>query len=90
MGTRMKMLTPGNKSGRDGGHGNRIDNDAKLAELDGDLRALYEMYRSGEVPERVVRIVQLLEDAYWNARLAESDEDNTAAFGDPMPHAKSN
>jgi hypothetical protein len=48
------------------------------------------MYRSGEVPERVVRIVQLLEDAYWNARLAESDEENTAAFGDPIPHAKSN
>jgi hypothetical protein len=84
------MLTPGNRSGRDGGNGNRIDNDAKLAELEGDLCALYEMYRNGELPERVVRLVQQLEDAYWNARLAESNEENTAAFGDPMPRAKSN
>lgn len=72
---------PGNWSARYGRRENEIDSEARSATLQGDLRALYEMYRSGEVPERVIRLVYQLEDAYWEARLAESAETETADDG---------
>ncbi len=83
------MLMPGDRSGRYGGR-NRIASDAELAELQGDLRALYDMYRSGEVPERVLRLVHQLEDAYWDARLAESGEEKAAKNDIPTPRRTSN
>ena len=89
MGTRMRMLNPGNRSGRDGG-GNGVDDDARLAELDGDLRALYELYRRGIVPQRVVRMIQQLEEAYWNARAADSGEEDMRENRELPVHRSSN
>lgn len=83
------MLMPGDRSGRYGNR-NRVVDDATLTELHGDLRALYEMYRRGEVPERVLRLVHQLEDAYWGARLAESGEEKTAKNDEPTPNRRSN
>lgn len=57
--------------------------------MHGDLRALYEMYRRGELPERIVRLVHQLEDAYWGARLAENGMEK-AGVAEPTPRHRSN
>ena len=64
----------GDRSGRFGGRGHGIGSSSASAELQRELRALYEMYRKGEIPENVVRLIRQLEEAYWNARFAESGE----------------
>lgn len=84
------MLMPGNRSGRYGSRGIRIDSDAKSAELHGNLRALFSMYRCGEIPECVVRLVHRLEEAYWDARLAENGEEKAPKGASPTPRHRPN
>lgn len=83
----MRMLMPENRSEKDGRH---LDGDTRLTELHDDLRALYEMYRREDLPERVVRLVHQLEDAYWDARLAENGAEKGAGAAKPTPRNNSN
>lgn len=77
---------PGDRSGKHGNRGDRIDRRIASDDLQRELRALYELYRRGEIPERVVRLVDQLEEAYWDARFTETGNDSPT----PPPHDKPN